>query len=804
MARRASSHRRTPSGPSRTAAPPVVAPDDSAWFADRIRTIALGLTAALVVSRAYWPAEGTTELMTGEQLPWTFALLATASLAVVGAMLGRSLRFRFCWADLAVIGLMFAVGLSASHALDRRVAINLAWQWGGVGVVYVLLRNLPRSRAETRALAGILAATATAVSCYAVYQVGVELPELRRLFLENPRQLLAQYPMAPTPGTPEYRSFVDRVVGSTEAFATFGLANSLAGYIVGPLVVGIGVLLAGVARTGRQRLGEDAPSPGVGISSIAMAALPVLLVLVVLLLTKSRSGFLGLVVGTLILSAAFARRLGRRALLGGAVGLIAAIGAAGGALWRLGFLDRAVLTQSTLSLRYRFEYWVGTWRVLADGAWRTGLGPGNFRPAYRQFKLVEASEDVVDPHNLFLEVWEVAGILALVLLVLGLGLTLWNLFGPSKASSETSSPPPSAGDPNPNGSAGSLLVWAGLGGWVGVVLLGDLNLFSDDNDAIARWLLLGLGWGLAVALAGPLWAKVSPPAVAIGAAVLAMVVNLLAAGGIGYASVSSMLWGLAAVGLNLREDRPAGRLRELPGLFPPFVVAAVLSALLGTFYGTVSPYWRSQALMKRADAILAERPTAPRQEDLEQVADLLQRAIAADSYASRPYLALAELELLAWISRGSPPEDAVWNRIVEILEDAITPPRDPRSLEVRAFRVNLARRILAARPDLPSAARDRLRTIIATDSFVIAERLTPTSPLAHAQAAEDLAALGQFRRAAREAEKALELDARTPHQDKKLPEALRDRLADSIPNWLSPSESHPEDAQPLDDPTPSP
>ena len=33
------------------------------------------------------------------------------------------------------------------------------------------------------------------------------------------------------------------------------------------------------------------------------------------------------------------------------------------------------------------------------------------------------------------------------------------------------------------------------------------------------------------------------------------------------------------------------------------------------------------------------------------------RAIAADRYAARPYLALAELELLAWLGRGAPPEE---------------------------------------------------------------------------------------------------------------------------------------------------
>jgi hypothetical protein len=308
---------------------------------------------------------------------------------------------------------------------------------------------------------------------------------------------------------------------------------------------------------------------------------------------------------------------------------------------------------------------------------------------------------------------------------------------------------------------------------------------------LIRWLILGLGWGLAVALAGPLWSRVSLPSVAFGAAILATVVNLLAAGGIGYAPVASMLWGLSALGLNLRDDRPSGRLREVPGLFFPFTAAAVLAAILGTFYGTVSPYWRSQTLMNRADTLLAQRPTAPRQEDLDQVGDLLDRAIAADLYATRPYLALAELELVAWLSRGAPPEDAVWNRIERLLEAARTPPRDPRSLEVRMARISSARRILQARPDLPPAARDRLRAIIADASYTVATELAPTRPIEHARAAEALAAVGQFDRAVGQAELALDLDARVPHLDKKLPEATRERLLASIPSWQSPEATEP-------------
>ena len=74
---------------------------------------------------------------------------------------------------------MVLVAISAMHALDRRPAINLAWEWVALGFVYLLLRNLPRTRDESSVLAGAMVATAFAVSVYGLYQVGVELPLLR-------------------------------------------------------------------------------------------------------------------------------------------------------------------------------------------------------------------------------------------------------------------------------------------------------------------------------------------------------------------------------------------------------------------------------------------------------------------------------------------------------------------------------------------------------------------------------------------------------------------------------------------------
>ena len=71
------------------------------------------------------------------------------------------------------------------HALDGDPAINLSWEWIGLGLIYLLMRNLPRTQNESSALAGVFVATAFAVSVYGLYQLTIELPLIRAEYLRT-------------------------------------------------------------------------------------------------------------------------------------------------------------------------------------------------------------------------------------------------------------------------------------------------------------------------------------------------------------------------------------------------------------------------------------------------------------------------------------------------------------------------------------------------------------------------------------------------------------------------------------------
>ena len=360
---------------------------DAAGMAARagelVRRAALGLTAALVAARAYTTSEPDMEYGAGAGLYWVLALLIVAGVAIAAGLIGGRFRFRWSWADAAVVTLMVLVAFSSRHALDRRPAINLAWEWIALGVAYLLLRNLPRIRDESSILAGALVATAFAVSVYGLYQVAVELPALQAQFRRNPAPMLAQQGIEPN--TSAAARFENRLMQSTEPWSTFALGNSLAGFIVGPLVLLLAVWFHNLSR--REPAGSRWPA-------LFMAAPVILILIVCLLLTKSRSAYIGLLVGVGIVAWRERRAVSARLLTGAAVALCAIVAALVTAGMVTGKLDREVLTQSSLSMRYRWEYWQATWGVITGGATnglkalkaavldRWGVGPGNFRTAY--------------------------------------------------------------------------------------------------------------------------------------------------------------------------------------------------------------------------------------------------------------------------------------------------------------------------------------------------------------------------------------------------------------------------------------
>jgi O-antigen ligase len=788
MTRRNSRVRSVPhstEGPSGQATP---VDEDGELFralGERLRRIALGLTAALLVVRAYWPSESISETDTGSGLSWVLCLLLTLGLSLAAMLIDGRSRLRWSWADLCVYSLMILVGLSASHGAERRVAMNLAWEWGGLGLIYFLMRNLPRTRNESSSLAGAFMATAIAVAAYGLFQVAFEFPVLHEQYRNDPIRILKRAGIESS--SPQRVVFENRLLGSNEPFATFALANSLAGYLVGPMVLALAVGLE------NMRAGTGS---GSRIVALVSALVPALLLLTCLLLTKSRSAYLGLALALMVLAWRLRGSISTRILALAGAGLAGVLIVLVAAAVATRHLDLQVLTQSTKSLRYRTEYWQASWQLIKEepGVFWGGLGPGNFGGPYLRYKLPTSSEEIRDPHNLVLDVWATAGIGAVLALLAALVLAFRDLFGPSvPASTEgdrsrnPGTSPETHDDLEPRAASrraapddppkhtGWLIASAGTG-WMLVYLLGRLDPFQ--NTLLARWLVLGGAWLLAVLCGMPIWRRRPIPAAGLGAGTLAVVINVLAAGGIGMPTVALGLWTMIALGLNLRDDRPCGRLRMHNGRAQVFGLAIVWAALLGSFIGTIGPFWRSEAAIAEANAAVSAQPP-----EWQRARDAYVRACREDVFSVSPWLGLADVEYRFWVSRGAKPEEPLWKAAKLALKKALESPRNPSSLTVQSRRAAFAQEMLARYgAKLPIADVIELEGLL-VESCRIGTRLYPTSAILHAELAEASADLRDITAAAEEANEALRLDRITPHADKKLPDAVRARLEQELPRW---------------------
>ncbi|HTN75967.1 MAG TPA: O-antigen ligase family protein, partial [Pirellulaceae bacterium] len=466
------------------------------------------------------------------------------------------------------------------------------------------------------------------------------------------------------------------------------------------------------------------------------------LLLLVLVLTKSRTALLA-TVGGAALAIWYLSPLGKRLdvripLAVGAVLIACLIGGVAS-----GLLDTKVLSEAPKSLLYRVQYWQSTAAMIAERPW-FGCGPGNFQDTYLRYQLPEASENISDPHNFVLEIWANFGTLALVALLAVMGLFAWQVWNGAKRSTTVDETEPS---PAPTASY-RLICAAALVGVIMAYGCGFLAGFMPDFNLLISGVPIG---ALVLWLLRPWVAGGELNITMLVAALAALVVNLLVAGGIGTPGVATSLWLLLALTLTLVDVRtnqqPWQLARPLAGLV---LVAVGIGGLL--YHRTVyDPVLRSSALL--SDAQLASERGR-----LDDTIRLLTEASAVDPYSPTPPLHLASL----WKNRLLLAED---NTTVERTKfaDACAAAleRDPRShglwRELANWHLELYLR--HKQPDDLTAA---------TYYYLGAIERYPSESIGYAQLAWARHLAGQGALADQAAREALDLDSRHEHKEYKL------------------------------------
>jgi hypothetical protein len=722
--------------------------------------------AALLVGRLITATEGA---VLGQTLGWavlSLLLLIPAGLALAAGALPLP-RFRV----IDVIWLVLCLAPVASAALhfgagDDRAAVNLGCEWLGLLATWCLLRVLQSETAPFKAWPRLVAAITVGLALLGLWQhyfgyaadraeylslitrqtaLRAELATPSQPASSQARRELAEIESllfrlgVPEEG-PSRKLWEARLLSSSEPVGLFALANTLAGVLL------VGTVLWGVWWLASHQPGQPLPAIAptrLGIRRVS-TGLAWALVGFCLVLTKSRTAWGGtLAAGGLLTllqageQSGWFHRPRWRTLFFVVAGLSLAIGLAS---WS-GGLDRLVLSEAFKSLRYRAEYWTGSWRMLWDREhptrWLTGVGPGNFRACYLPFKLAESSEEIADPHNLLLDHWSAGGLPGLLaVLALG-GMALASLLTSSRAGSTSRRPD------TPFPSEPQRLEWIGAFGVVVVlILLGSSFDAAWPLVVVAAGLLLG-GWASRNAVE-------SPPG--YQAAILAgLLIHLLAAGGMGMPAIVMLL---QLFSLPRRDPRERV---ELTMAWPGLLLSAMGALLAGVVI--------TQGL----------RPVATAELELALGDEALARG--ATDRGLKSYRAAAQADRLSPL-----PMD----RLAAVMQRDWLATRDPLAFEkcVQYRKASIERNPLAASGWRALGETWRLRfthTSDPADARQAVENLQqavsrhPTNPLLQAELAQAQGAAGDAAAAQSTAVRALELDAinhRLGHTDKLLPESL--------------------------------
>ena len=719
--------------PERPEARSNKAPRQEAPAADRWRPWLLGGLVALFVLRPLFPSESAAR--EGDGLVVVMLWIALALFWLLGAIGRRQFQVRFGWTDGAVLLL---VGWHAIAALwvtthgSPRPAVNMLWEWVAYGLCFLLARQLIVTRREARAVIGVMVALAVALAAYGLYQYYWELPATRAEFFRNPAAAMREAGVWYEPGSRDFELFLARL-DTYKPMATFGLTNSLAGFLAPWLVVtaGIGVG-AGLRR--KQWLTWLA---------VLACALPVA---VCLSLTHSRTGCLAVAFGLLLLVAAvfvkrsprFGWKLPATVASAGVIFVVTVVA--------LGALNRRVSSAAVKSLGYRVQYWQSTARMIAERP-IAGCGPGNFQDAYTRYMLPEASEEIADPHNFVMEVWATAGTPALLALLAVLGGFAYAVFGQGgggPSSEEASTGPACIHEGQADGTRQVI-----GGAACGVLLSVPIGLMSAAPPGIA---VLAVGLPPASVALILLWrwihaGRVSVVLPAVGVVVL--LVNLLAAGALGFPGVAGTLWLLVALGLNLTDEAHP---HVLPRAAAVAGLGLVMALLFSCWASGFNPVVRSQTAMHMA---LREPARAVQH---------LKEAAVADPLSAEPWRHLALVAFDRWLE--NPSEEAL-----DDFEASAKTARDLAPNSATTWQMCGER---YWRVFLGTGRRDMLQE--AVSAYGRAVDLYPNSPVNRANLAMALRAAGDEKGFQSEATRALHLDEQTPHSDKKLGDALRGEL----------------------------
>lgn len=693
---------------------------------NRWQSALLAAFVALIVARTFVPEDGGGQQ--GHGVPFAVLWLALAAAWFLGECRRNAMRVRFGTIDAIVVAFFAWHTLTAAFAIatgNPRSAINVLWDWIAMGLVYLLARQIVWSPREIRSTLVVMIGLAAGMSAVALHQYFVTLPKDIAAYDAAKHSLQALFEQTGQwlPEGSSVRQQFEARLDSRLPTAAFALSNSLAGFLVTWLVVllGIAFVLRSVPRV----------AASLGIATAMLVAI---------VLAGSRTAGLAAVIGVgmLIVDLVATHQLPTK----WRHGLVAAFGAAvlAAAAVATTSAGKSALAAAWRSLAFRLEYWHATLAMIGDYP-LFGCGPGQFQDTYTTYKLVGAAEEIQDPHNWPLEVAATAGIPAAILLVTALAAIAVRSFLVAQVAATNKdglfiSDNPAAVDAPIFGGVIGVVLGTALAWLIGYPI-SQTHVILLVAAIVGAW-FLWKDW----AADGKLPMRLP----LIAAATL--LVNLLAAGGIGYPSVADSLWLLLAVQMNVVDiSGTASTSTSVTSTAnhrsATWLRWAIGAALAAAFVVAVR-YEYVPVMACRTQLAIADEALAKGQGGIARAA--LAAARAADPWSPIAVARLADQKFADYEQSSS--EDLLRELAAA---DERTHELAPRRSRFWAQSAGFAEAIFhrTSRVEYRNAAeRFLLRAI----------ELYPASAPTHAQAATFWKAVGDATRARREAAEALRLD----------------------------------------------
>ncbi len=333
-------------------------------------------------------------------------------LILVRRAIDRRYTLRLHVSHLLMVLLAAWVAISCWWASDKFQAVISASTWCAAMSLGWAMSQLVRSWARFRLVSGIGIGLCLIFVIQAAIYTQLEWPETVKEWDRSKAEVMANRGWtADDFGFKQFDAKVRRgeMVGFFRSPNTYAAATALAMFVA-----------AGIALQ-RWRDKDDIWFP-------IVIAVPVLASIFVLIKTGSRTAMAGVVICAVLFATSwwFRDLLAKRSRTFFAIALAAAI------LTAIAIVGIGLSTGGLVhdSLTFRWHYWVGSWE-LAKHHPLLGVGWSNFGTAYLPFRLPIASEEIKDPHNLFVKFATETGVVGLLLVMAWIARSAWEVSRPT-------------------------------------------------------------------------------------------------------------------------------------------------------------------------------------------------------------------------------------------------------------------------------------------------------------------------------------------------------------------------------------